>query len=87
VGVGLRFGRRLTAPLTFIISARGDKRIPPHPYPLPRRGEERRKMKRFKQCPSPLPSPAEWRGKKEDEKILTVRGEIFSGGVFELLIM
>jgi hypothetical protein len=44
-------------------------------------------MKRFKQCPSPLPSPAGWRGKKEDEKILTVRGEIFSGGVFELLIM
>jgi hypothetical protein len=29
------------------------------------RGEERRKLKRFKQCPSPLPFPAEWRGKKE----------------------
>jgi hypothetical protein len=37
--------------------------------------------------PSPLPSPAEWRGEKEDEKILTVRGESFLGGVFELLIM
>jgi hypothetical protein len=27
-------------------------------------------------------NPAEWRGEKEDEKILTVRGEIFSGGNF-----
>jgi hypothetical protein len=44
-------------------------------------------MKRFKQCSSPLPSPAEWRGEKEGEKILTVRGEGFWGGVFELLIM
>jgi hypothetical protein len=24
--------------------------MPPHPDPLPRGGEERRKMKRFKQC-------------------------------------
>jgi hypothetical protein len=85
VGVSFRFGRRLTAHLTFIISRerREDNfNRTPHPCSLPRRGEERRKMKRFKQCPSPLPSPAEWRGKKRDEKILTVRGEIFSGGVF-----
>jgi hypothetical protein len=38
---------------------------PPHPYPLPRRGEERMKMKRFKHTPSPLPSPARWRGLKK----------------------
>jgi hypothetical protein len=83
VGVSFRFGRRLTAPLTFILSRKGrEKNKTPSPYPLPRRGEERSKMKRFKQCPSPLPSPAEWRGEKEDEKILTVRGEIFSGGNF-----
>jgi hypothetical protein len=34
--------------------ARGDKRIPPHPDPLPRGGEGRKKMKRFKQCPLTL---------------------------------
>jgi len=28
--------------------------MPPHPCPLPRRGEERSKMKRFKQCPLTL---------------------------------
>jgi len=37
--------------------------------------------------PLTLALPAEWRWEKRDEKILTVRGEIFSGGVFELLIM
>jgi len=28
------------------------ERISPHPDPLQQNGEERRKMKRFKQCPS-----------------------------------
>jgi hypothetical protein len=36
---------------------------PPYPDPLPRGGEERRKMKRFKHSLT-LPSPAEWRGLK-----------------------
>jgi len=34
--------------------ARGDKRISPHPDPLPQGGEGRKKMKRFKQCPLTL---------------------------------
>jgi hypothetical protein len=38
-----------------------------HFYSLPQ-GE--RKIERI--SPSPLPSPAGWRGKKEDEKILTI---------------
>jgi hypothetical protein len=38
----------------------------PHFYSLPQ-GE--RRIERI--SPSPLPSPAGWRGKKEDEKILT----------------
>jgi len=39
----------------------------PHFYSLPQ-GE--RRIERI--SPSPLPSPARWRGEKEDEKILTM---------------
>jgi hypothetical protein len=40
----------LTAPLTFVLSRKGREKNTPHPCPLQRGGEERRKMKRFKQC-------------------------------------
>jgi hypothetical protein len=47
----------LKTPLTLVFSRKGReefKGCPPHPYPLPRWGEERRKMKRLKQCPLTL---------------------------------
>jgi hypothetical protein len=47
--------KNLTAPLTFVLS---------------RKGREEMEGKILKD-PSPLPSPAGWRGKKEDEKNLT----------------
>jgi hypothetical protein len=40
-------------------------------------------MKRFKQCPLTLPSPAGWRGKSEDGKVLMdkIKGELGNGRV------
>jgi len=55
-GFGFRLVKNLTAPLTFILSRKGReelKEYPPHPDPLPRGGEGKVKMERFKQCPSP----------------------------------
>jgi hypothetical protein len=62
--------------------------MPPHPDLFPRGGEGtckgREGMKgKILKTPSPLPSPAEWRGKSEDGKVLMdkIKGELGNGRV------